>query len=529
MRAWAGFTALVMVAGGVAVATPARAADATVTFRVEATVTQVTQAGLANVGDALVLEYSFDPATPSSYETDIFATYPATHAMSLSIAGDPVVTAPSGTISVVDDGLTGSGQDLYRADFFGLSEVTTHAPLTLDETFLQMTSLTGAISGLGLPSVPPDPTEFVYFDSPYVALVYEGPSCSDPDFCERQYVIASVTAISVVAAGPDADGDGVADAIGTGSGAFNDGTGTGGQIVSGSGVLVEDVPAPAGVRITTTLPASLLVCGFFTINLSAGSDVTVTCGSVSVKVSAGLTTVGVGPGGEVAVGVGGDVTVARLSDEDFTVTNNGTDPVTIRRAGVEAELPGGAVAVTSTTPTTPQIDVGDDVVLAAGEHLTRSGMVVDPDVPDAWVVTADFGDGSSPQVVSSGGGKSFSLDHQYSVPGTYAATVTVVDAVGATAHDALVVTVQTPKQEVLAAFEATVEDLGIRASVASGLRSTLATAATLAERGRIVQARAAMAAFRAQVAVALLARKVTKPQAQALVSFAGSASTSLGL
>jgi hypothetical protein len=65
--------------------------------------------------------------------------------------------------------------------------------------------------------------------------------------------------------------------------------------------------------------------------------------------------------------------------------------------------------------------------------------------------------------------------------------------------------------------------------VASGLRSTLATAATLAERGRIVQARAAMAAFRAQVAVALLARKVTKPQAQALVSFAGSASTSLGL
>ncbi len=509
----------------------AEAAGPATTFRVDAVVTQASGVGPAAVGDALVLEYTFDAATPASYETPIFATYPATSSMSLTIAGAPVASAPSGTISVANDVSTGTGpMDEYRADFFDLVEASPQAPFTLESVFLQMTSFSDPISGVALPATPPDPTQFVYFDSPYVALTYtDGVPCPDWDPCSPQYVIASVTGISVVSAGPDADGDGVADAIGSGPGAFDDGTGTTGQITSGSGLLVEDAAAPAGVRITTTSPVSLVVCGLFSISLGAGSDVTLTCGSVTVQVAAGVVSIDTGATGFVTVPAGGDATVDLRPDDDYQVTNHGTIPITITRGGATATVAGGKTAVAASGQTVPLIDLGDDVVLGSGAALSRTAALVDPDFPDSWLVTVDYGDGAGPQVQSNGPTKAVGLTHAYGAAGNYVVTVAVTDAAGAVATDTLTVRVLTPKATVLRGFDTLAADLGVRSSVASSLRLTLATAATLAERGRVQQARLAIAAYRAEVAVALVARRITKPQAQSLTAFGGSAATTLGL
>jgi hypothetical protein len=103
------------------------------------------------------------------------------------------------------------------------------------------------------------------------------------------------------AAGPvDADGDGIDDSIDTGDHTFRDGgttAGTIGTIPAGVTVSVVDLPDPDGVRVTVsgtgtqkvtialTNPASGVTCG--TVKLAPGSDVELTCGSITAHVLAG--------------------------------------------------------------------------------------------------------------------------------------------------------------------------------------------------------------------------------------------------
>ena len=91
------------------------------------------------------------------------------------------------------------------------------------------------------------------------------------------------------------------------------------------------------------------------------------------------------------------------------------------------------------------------------------------------------------------------------------------------------VVVQSRKDAVLAGFDALVAEQGIAPRVANPLRVTLSVAATLAERDRGPAARVTIGAFRVQVGAALVSRKITRTQAQALNSFASSAATTLGL
>jgi hypothetical protein len=107
---------------------------------------------------------------------------------------------------------------------------------------------------------------------------------------------------------PDADGDGILDAVdadggtGTAPGAFGDES-VNGTIVSvpaGWSVLISDAPAPDGVRVVVegvagTDRVTLSVCGF-TLKLSAGSDAVLTCGSVVAAVAAGTVEVELGGG-----------------------------------------------------------------------------------------------------------------------------------------------------------------------------------------------------------------------------------------
>ena len=145
----------------------------------------------------------------------------------------------------------------------------------------------------------------------------------------------------------DSDGDGVVDAIDTGNGAFSDGSTTG-SIVDRAGltVLVTDAPAPDGVRMTVagsgTARAVFTVCGFSTLRLGPGSDVTITCGSVKVQVAAGSAELVLG-GGQTVVSVPAGVT-ARVTDTGggtYKVEDLGGGPVTVTVGGVVTTVPAG--------------------------------------------------------------------------------------------------------------------------------------------------------------------------------------------
>ena len=98
---------------------------------------------------------------------------------------------------------------------------------------------------------------------------------------------------SLATPNPDVDGDGIENSIDTGAGSFSDGT-TSGLIVNANGltVTVKDSPDPSeGVVITVGAGAGaarVSACGF-SLQISAGSSVVATCGSITVKVNDGST------------------------------------------------------------------------------------------------------------------------------------------------------------------------------------------------------------------------------------------------
>jgi hypothetical protein len=133
------------------------------------------------------------------------------------------------------------------------------------------------------------------------------------------------------ASGPiDANGDGIEDEIaGPEAGSFNDGT-TFGSIVSvpdGLVVQVVDAEAPDGVQVTVTGDPSnvewvrVSVCGF-TVQLSVGSVVVFTCGSLTTRVIAGgPVVIELEGGASVSASTGTVVVVDGETDGGYTVEN----------------------------------------------------------------------------------------------------------------------------------------------------------------------------------------------------------------
>lgn len=135
----------------------------------------------------------------------------------------------------------------------------------------------------------------------------------------------------------DADADGVDDRIGLGGGAFDDGAGTVGSIVNFADNAVFVLSDPDGVRITVsggTAIATFLVCGF-TLHVAPGSEMVVSCGSITVNVIAGSAEVSLAdglvlvsiPAGTTALvdeSASGNIVVAHLAgDGTLTVTLDG--------------------------------------------------------------------------------------------------------------------------------------------------------------------------------------------------------------
>jgi alpha-tubulin suppressor-like RCC1 family protein len=121
------------------------------------------------------------------------------------------------------------------------------------------------------------------------------------------------------------------------------------------------------------------------------------------------------------------------------------------------------VAVSMTPPNTePQVELGDDVSLVAGNDWALTGQVVDPDSGDAWTATVDYGAGTEVLTVDAAG--AFQLSRVYDAAGAFPVTVTVTDAAGASVTDSLTVVVQSRKDAVLAGFDV---EAGDRATVAN--------------------------------------------------------------
>lgn len=144
----------------------------------------------------------------------------------------------------------------------------------------------------------------------------------------------------------DIDNDGVVDSIDAGIAAFTTGA-TSGSVVDAAGNLVWVAPAPSGgARITvggSANSASVLICGL-SMQLAAGSDVIVACGSITTKVLRGAATLLLGDGlASVSITAGVTAFVAENADGSYTVTHlAGSDPILITVDGVTATVNPGA-------------------------------------------------------------------------------------------------------------------------------------------------------------------------------------------
>jgi hypothetical protein len=152
---------------------------------------------------------------------------------------------------------------------------------------------------------------------------------------------------------PDTDGDGILDAVdidgGTGAspGAFGDAN-VNGTIVSvpvGWSVAVSDALDPDGVRVVVDGVAgdervTLSVCGF-TLKLSAGSDVVLTCGSVVIKVASGTVDVELGGGLAVVTIPEGSTAIVDTSPSGVSTVDVQAGSVTVVVDGVETTISEG--------------------------------------------------------------------------------------------------------------------------------------------------------------------------------------------
>jgi hypothetical protein len=77
----------------------------------------------------------------------------------------------------------------------------------------------------------------------------------------------------------------------------------------------------------------------------------------------------------------------------------------------------------------PAVFAGDDVTLAVGDTLVRSGYFVDPGA-ETWTATVDYGDGSGAQPLPLNDDMTFDLQNTYKAEGTYQVVVTVTDSSG---------------------------------------------------------------------------------------------------
>ena len=223
------------------------------------------------------------------------------------------------------------------------------------------------------------------FDAPVgpATLEFELEVCDEEPLCDTDTVVVNVDAPN-----PDFDGDGILNGVdtepNTPSAAFDDMDGTSGSIVNRNGLnpTVADATEPDdGVSVTTeagTGSVELSVCGGFTVNVAADSEVVITCGSVKVEVVSGSAEIDLGGGSTASVPEGGIVQVSDNGSAGSTVENLGDTVVTVTTPDGETTIgPGDSVDVNQP----PTANAGPDQTVdseQAGVTLDGTGSS-DPD------------------------------------------------------------------------------------------------------------------------------------------------------
>jgi hypothetical protein len=174
---------------------------------------------------------------------------------------------------------------------------------------------------------------------------------------------------------------------------------TTGSIVDANGhpVTISDAPAPDGVRVTVagtgTSKATFSVCGM-TLKLAPGSEVVVTCGSLTVSVIAGSAEVTIGAGlVVVTVPQGATAKIADLGGGSYRVDNLGNaGTVTVTVNGNQSVVvPHQSTTVSTGDTTPPQVQCGNAPSFIIGQPgASVSATVTDGDSgPAASPVSAD--------------------------------------------------------------------------------------------------------------------------------------------
>ena len=262
---------------------------------------------------------------------------------------DLTSASAAGGTTTIEGSLSSEANETYRIEFFS-SPVCDPSGYGEGEVFLGATSETTNGSGL-VPFTAELPVSVAPGAVVTATATDEGNNTSEFSAC-----------VTVVASGGDADSDGVEDSIDVGAGAFDDGSGTSGAITNANGldVLVSDADDSAdGVKITVSgasaVDASFTICGF-PILISGGSEIVVTCGSVTVEVVEGSAEIVLG-GGAVVVSVpaGGTVKVTDEGGTFYNVENLGPTTITVNVDGTASLLPAGESSSVSTDVTDPTV------------------------------------------------------------------------------------------------------------------------------------------------------------------------------
>ena len=158
--------------------------------------------------------------------------------------------------------------------------------------------------------------------------------------------------------GDDDDDDGIADAVDTDpdtpSDSFDDGSGTSGVLTDRAGltVTITDADSPDGVRVEVGAGSGQITidaCGFME-TIDAGSEATITCGSVTLSVIQGA--------GEVVIDDGRLTVVSVTAGATASVTDNGDGTVLVQNVGSVGDV---SVAVD-----------GDETTLSPGDSQTHT-------------------------------------------------------------------------------------------------------------------------------------------------------------
>lgn len=173
----------------------------------------------------------------------------------------------------------------------------------------------------------------------------------------------------------------------------------------------------------------------------------------------------------------------------------------------------------------PSVDLGADITINQGDTLTRNGSFVDPGA-DVWTAFVDYGDGTGVQALTLNADKTFELNHEYLIHGTYAVAVNVADEDDGLGADSLTVTVLSAQEQInliVDDIHALVDSGMLNGGEGNSLTSKLDGAVDKLDEGKTNAGVNKLEAFVNQINALVNSSRLTQEEGQTLVDAASAA------